>query len=85
MGVFALGITGVTFEQYNVTFGEYLNRALHEAGDCLLKTVPLFATTTLFAGFQQHTLDFSFIEPSTYACLVVSLAASDKTGRSKFA
>lgn len=84
MGVFALGITGVSFQQYNVTFGEYLNGALRDAGDCFFNTIPLFATTALFAGFQQHTIDFSFVEPTNYACLVVSLAASRSLGRKQF-
>ena len=74
MGVFALGITGVSFEQYNITFGHYLNTALHGAGECLINTIPLYATTTLYDGLDKGTLDFTFIEPGTYACLVVSFA-----------
>ena len=72
MGVFAVGLTGVTFEQYNVTFGQYLNTALNGAGDCLLNTIPLYRTTAVYAGLQDGTLDFTFLDPGNFACLTVS-------------
>ena len=75
MGLFALGVTGVSFEQYNATFGQYLNTALHDAGDCLLTTIPLYRTTAVYAGLQDRTLDFSFLDPGNFACLTVSLHA----------
>lgn len=65
-------VAGVSFEQYNATFGQYLNAALHDAGDCSLNTIPLHSVLALSAGFQEGTLDFSFVDPSTFACLAVS-------------
>ena len=75
MGVYALRVSGVSFEQYNVTFGQYLNTALHDAGDCVLATIPLYTTTAVYAGLQDGTLDFSFVEPGNFACLSVSWQA----------
>lgn len=75
MGVGALRLAGISFEQYNVTFGQYLNAALHDAGDCLLHTIPLNTTSAIYAGFEERTLDFSFVDPGTFACLAVSLSA----------
>lgn len=65
-------VAGVSFEQYNATFGQYLNAALHDAGDCSLNTIPLHSVLAVSAGFREGTLDFSFVDPSTFACLAVS-------------
>ena len=73
MGVGALGLAGISFDQYNVTFGQYLNAALHDAGDCFLHTIPVNATSAMFAGFQQATFDFALVDPGNFACLTVSL------------
>ena len=72
MGVNALGLAGVSFDQYDATFGQYLNAALHDAGDCWLETVPLHATSAVYDGLADETLDFSFVDPGTFACLTVS-------------
>ena len=66
----------MSFEQYNVTFGQYLNTALHDAGDCLLNTIPFYETTAVYAGLQDAMLDFSFLDPGNFACLTVSLPPS---------
>lgn len=74
MGVGAARLAGISFDQYNVTFGQYLNAALHDAGDCALNTIPLNASSAMYAGFREGTLDFSFVDPGTFACLTVSCA-----------
>ena len=73
MGVGAFGLAGISFDQYNVTFGAYLNAALHDAGDCSLNTIPVNATRAMYAGVKQGTFDFCFVDPGTFACLTVSL------------
>ena len=75
VGVGALGLAGISFDQYDVTFGQYLNAALHDAGDCSLNTVPLNGTRAFLDGFSEGTLDFSFVDAGLFACLTVSLCA----------
>ncbi len=53
----ALGITGVSFQRYEVTFDQYLNEALPEKLGCSFSVTAVYATTTVFdalaAGQQQ--------------------------------
>lgn len=76
MGIFALGITGVSFQQYIVTFEEYLNSAMHVAGDCYLNTAPLYSSAAVYEGCQDGTIDFSVVEPTNFVCLTVHMVWS---------
>ena len=72
VAVFALGNSGVSFEQYSVTFDDYLNEELSQQLGCSFNVTALYATTTVFDALAAEDLDFAFVDPTNYACLSVS-------------
>lgn len=72
VGAPALGLTGVSLQQYEVTFSQYLNSVLSDELGCTFDIVPLYSATQLFNGLAQGQIDFGFVEASTYPCLYVS-------------
>ena len=68
----ALGITGVSFEQYSATFDEYLYEALSQQLGCSFNITPIHTTTSVFDALAAEDLDFPFLDATYYACLSVS-------------
>ena len=73
VAVFALGITGVTYQQYELTFEQYFNEVLSGTLGCYFNVIPFYATTDLFEDLAEGDIDFAFVDPSTYACISVSI------------
>ncbi len=71
--MYALGASGVSLEQYEVTFEEHLNEALSGVVDCSFNITPIYSTVTMFSAFSTGHLDFAFVDPSIFACLSVSV------------
>ncbi len=70
--MFALGTTGVSFEQYSATFDDYLNEALSQQLGCSFNVTPIYTTTSVFDALAAKDLDFAFLDATYYACLSVS-------------
>ena len=70
--VLASGGSGVTLQQYDATFSQYLNEQLSVELNCTFNITPIYRVGQYYEQFAQGSVDFALLDATTFACLNVS-------------
>ena len=69
--IFASGSSGVSLQQWEVTFVQYLNDKLSLQLGCTFNVTPIYQLGQFWDHLVQGNLDFALVDATTFACLNV--------------
>lgn len=70
--IFVSGSSGISLQQWEVTFLQYLNQELSSQLECVFNATPTYRVPEFSHQLAQDQLDFALLDATTFACLSVS-------------